>query len=63
MDKILVNNEIKAMISAFGTGIHEEFEIMQNLRYHKIITMTDADVDGTGVKETFIINLLLSFYA
>ncbi|MDE7210969.1 MAG: DNA gyrase subunit B, partial [Lachnospiraceae bacterium] len=44
LDKVLVNAEIKAMITAFGTGIHEDFDISK-LRYHKIIIMTDADVD------------------
>lgn len=48
LDKIFSNNEIKAMITAFGTGIHEDFDISK-LRYHKIVIMTDADVDGAHI--------------
>ncbi len=59
LDKVLANTEVQAIISALGTGVHEEFDI-DKLRYHKIVLMADADVDGHHIN-TLLLTLLFRF--
>jgi DNA gyrase subunit B len=59
IDKVLQNNEVQALISALGTGVHDEFDI-NKLRYHKVVLMADADVDGQHIR-TLLLTLLFRF--
>ncbi|HEU4912703.1 MAG TPA: toprim domain-containing protein, partial [Actinomycetes bacterium] len=59
IDRVLQNNEVQAIISALGTGIHEDFDL-NRLRYHKVVLMADADVDGQHIR-TLLLTLLFRF--
>jgi DNA gyrase subunit B len=59
IDRVLQNNEVQAVISALGTGVHDDFDI-EKLRYHKIVLMADADVDGQHIR-TLLLTLLFRF--
>jgi len=59
LDRILANKEVEAIINALGTGVHEDFDI-DKLRYHKVVLMADADVDGAHIR-TLLLTLIFRF--
>ena len=59
IDKVLQNNEVQALVSALGTGVHEDFDL-NRLRYHKLVLMADADVDGQHIR-TLLLTLIFRF--